>query len=94
MNFSELFRQSSQLCKFSPDGKYLVTNVNNSVIPYKILLFLLGIDAHDQHTDHNRHNKYGYTVESLYYVHIYHGHSPVNATIKSPIFFLLKLCYC
>lgn len=24
MNFSELFRQTSQLCKFSPDGKYLV----------------------------------------------------------------------
>ncbi|KAJ8320294.1 hypothetical protein KUTeg_001881 [Tegillarca granosa] len=23
MNFSELFRQSNQLCKFSPDGKYL-----------------------------------------------------------------------
>lgn len=25
MNFSEVFKLSSQLCKFSPDGKYLVS---------------------------------------------------------------------
>lgn len=27
MNFSELFRQSSQICKFSTDGKYLVSRM-------------------------------------------------------------------
>ena len=25
MNFSELFKQSGQLCQFSPDGQYLVS---------------------------------------------------------------------
>lgn len=25
MNFSEVFKLSSQLCRFSPDGKYLVS---------------------------------------------------------------------
>lgn len=25
MNFSEVFKLSNQLCKFSPDGKYLVS---------------------------------------------------------------------
>lgn len=26
MNFSEVFKQSNQLCKVSPDGKYLVSS--------------------------------------------------------------------
>lgn len=29
MNFSELFRQSHQLCRFSPDGKYLVSTLRS-----------------------------------------------------------------
>lgn len=28
MNFSELFKQTNQLCKFSPDGRYLVSTYN------------------------------------------------------------------
>lgn len=32
MNFSELFRQTSQLCKFSPDGKYLAAVVEFRLI--------------------------------------------------------------
>jgi hypothetical protein len=36
MNFSELFKQSGQLCRFSPDGKYLVTP--------KIVLILLSVN--------------------------------------------------
>lgn len=33
MNFSELFRQSSQTCKFSPDGKYLA-----SVVEFRLVI--------------------------------------------------------
>lgn len=33
MNFSELFRQSNQLCKFSPDGKYLA-----SVVEFRLII--------------------------------------------------------
>ncbi|KAK3803640.1 hypothetical protein RRG08_023356 [Elysia crispata] len=32
MNFSELFRQSLQLCKFSPDGKYLACAVDYRLV--------------------------------------------------------------
>ncbi|KAL5015357.1 hypothetical protein ScPMuIL_009627 [Solemya velum] len=32
MNFSELFRQTNQLCQFSPDGKYLATVVEFRLI--------------------------------------------------------------
>ncbi|XP_064642876.1 WD repeat-containing protein WRAP73-like [Lineus longissimus] len=32
MNFSELFKQSGQLCKFSPDGKYLANAVQYRLI--------------------------------------------------------------
>lgn len=47
MNFSEVFKQSNQLCKVSPDGKYLVgyhqyhsskvltdVHVYNNIFPY------------------------------------------------------------
>lgn len=33
MNFSELFRQSSQICEFSPDGKYLA-----SVVEFRLVI--------------------------------------------------------
>ncbi|WAR26717.1 WRP73-like protein [Mya arenaria] len=33
MNFSELFRQSNQICKFSPDGKYLA-----SVVEFRLVV--------------------------------------------------------
>ena len=33
MNFSELFRQSNQICKFSPDGKYLA-----SVVEFRLVI--------------------------------------------------------
>ena len=32
MNFSDLFRQSSQICEFSPDGKYLASIVEFRVV--------------------------------------------------------------
>ena len=33
MNFSELFRQSNQICRFSPDGKYLA-----SVVEFRLVI--------------------------------------------------------
>ncbi len=29
MNFSDLFKQTGQLCEFSPNGKYMVSEINS-----------------------------------------------------------------
>ena len=39
MNFSELFRQSNQICKFSPDGKYLASVVEFRLVVRDVATF-------------------------------------------------------
>jgi len=42
MNFSELFKQSGHLCRFSPDGKYLVSYficLRTKTVPFQDSLF-------------------------------------------------------
>ena len=47
MNFSELFKQTNQLCKFSPDGRYLVSRNmsrarSDGIFPKSDFLYLVG----------------------------------------------------